>query len=230
MLWRNWVQVLQICLVPTCVLICAGFAFPFEQPTPGLQPEYGAGQVIRLGLTGFIGIWIAVVWHRFVLNESYPEGWLPKLNLDRMLSYLGYTLAILMLCPLAAGLVQTMPRMLLGASYELLAGGELSFAMFMVGVFIFLLLMLRLSLTLVAVSIGESLKIRESWEATKEHQTDIVVLALCYAAFEYAVWRIPKVSEAEPVLSVLLEIVQVLVFSSIVTTLYGIYVEERTLG
>ncbi|MEP1929779.1 MAG: hypothetical protein ABJJ37_00680, partial [Roseibium sp.] len=44
-----------------------------------------------------ISLWIAVAWHRYILMEEVPQGFLPKWHGDRMAAYFGRSILIMLI-------------------------------------------------------------------------------------------------------------------------------------
>jgi hypothetical protein len=194
------------------------------------MPNPGAALVFLplLFIAGACALWFIVNWHRFILLEEYPQGWIPKFRGDRVLSYLGYSLllVIVMLCGLVPVLIVQLV-VLQSGNFEILAA-------VMVGMmFIISILFTRLSLILPAAAINKPLKISEAFSATRGSLGPIVVVTLLmfmasftvsFVASLFAVTSTQLLVELVVLpLHVFLAVLQV----SILTTLYGHYVEGR---
>jgi hypothetical protein len=234
--WRNALKVsgllYLIYAVPALI-----FALLFPVPT---QP---AQAMAALGSGGFLGVitailaivafvWIAVAWHRYVLLDEMPSGQFPEFNSSRLLSYGGYSLLI--------GVIGFALSFVVSAIVGIVAIPLLG----MVGAYIMALLALaavlivgyRLAPMLPAIAIDKPLTLRQAWDATKNANTAIIVLAIL-SAIAAVVIDIPAIilASAGPLafLGVLWTLatgwVKMIVGVSILTTLYGHYVEGRAI-
>jgi hypothetical protein len=234
--WRNALKIsgllYLIYAVPALI-----FALLFPVPT---QP---AQAMAALGSGGFLGVitailavvafvWIAVAWHRYVLLDEMPSGQFPEFNSSRLLSYGGYSLLI--------GVIGFALSFVVSAIVGIVAIPLLG----MVGAYIMALLALaavlivgyRLAPMLPAIAIDKPLTLRQAWDATKNANTAIIVLAVL-SAIAAVVIDIPAIilASAGPLafLGVLWTLatgwVKMIVGVSILTTLYGHYVEGRAI-
>ena len=104
MILRNRADVFRLAALPLVVALGALLALGTlgSAAKSGGMPNPGAALVFLplLFIAGACALWFIVNWHRFILLEEYPEGWMPKFHGDRVLSYLGHSLllVIVMLC------------------------------------------------------------------------------------------------------------------------------------
>lgn len=183
--------------------------------------------VVVILLSVFCSIWTAVAWHRFILLDEVPSGWLPAFNGGRLLAYFGYSLLLgIIAIPilLGAGLL---------AGLFASAGGPLVALIATVAVFFVVLIIgYRLALILPGSSVDKRMGLGDAWDATRGATGDIVVLALV-SAIGAAVLGLPSSFLIGPlqivgmVWSVVAQWITLLVGISILTTLYGHYVEKR---
>lgn len=237
----NFRQVLQItvgpALIATVVLVVSGFLIgvPAETLATGVEeavPE-GAGAMGGLAfvfaiLVFAVVFWVAVSWHRFVLLEEYPSGLLPVFHADRILAYFGRGV-LLMLIAMAfgvpvfivvGGLLESVPP--LGAILGIVA------------YFFLVVAIMRLSITLPATAIGQPIRFAEAWENTKGASGAILVLLVSSFVFQIAVQLGIALFSLIPVLGLLVSIfVGLLIIPminlSILTTMYGVFIEKRQL-
>ncbi len=240
MLARNFGDMLRVFLVPT-LLIVALFA-TFLKMT-GVWETLQWGVVTPMpensGLSGplflvsvlslLIGMWSVVAWHRFVLLEEMPQGWLPRLEGSRVMAYFGRSLqiALVLICMmipvmLVALLVTTI---LSGAGPAALQWISLPIAIFTT------YLILRLSVILPAAALGAGMGLRDAWNSTSNAFGDLLGLAAILVAAQYAAQFIATALSASPSLaagvSILISAALALLNISLLTTLYGHYVEGR---
>lgn len=178
-------------------------------------------------------VWIAVAWHRYVLLDEVPAGQFPEFNSSRLLSYAGYSLlvgviafVIMFLVTAIVGII-TVP--LLGIVGGIITG--------VVGVALALIIGYRLGPILPASAVGKPLTLGQAWAATNGANTVIIILGIISAIAAFAI-DIPAMvlMLAGPIggfLALLWTLatgwVKMLVGVSILTTLYGHYVEQRAI-
>ncbi|MCJ8333280.1 MAG: hypothetical protein MJH10_03375 [Epibacterium sp.] len=153
MILRNRADVFRLAALPLVVALGALLALGTlgSAAKSGGMPNPGAALVFLplLFIAGACALWFIVNWHRFILLEEYPQGWMPKFRGDRVLSYLGHSLllVIVMLCGLVPVLIVQLV-VLQSGNFEILAA-------VMVGtMFIISILCTRLSLILPAAAIN----------------------------------------------------------------------------
>ncbi|MEW2912108.1 hypothetical protein [Leisingera sp. JC11] len=240
MLVRNFGDMLRVFLVPT-LLIVALFA-TFLRMT-GLWEILQWGAVTQLpensGLSGplflvivlslLVGMWSVVAWHRFVLLEETPQGWLPRLEGSRVMAYFGRSvqIALVLICLMIPVLlvVLLLTTMLSGAGPAALQLINLPIAIFIT------YLVLRLSVILPAAALGADMGLRAAWNYTGNAFGDLLGLAAIMVAAQYAAQFIAESLAASPTLaagvSILVSAALALLNISLLTTLYGHYVEGR---
>lgn len=256
MVLRNWREALQVGLVPIALVFTLGTLLfgtmgldvlltpdlVMDSQTDALltddEPLYPAGffgSFFLIWIVAFVAMfWVVVSWHRFVLLEEYPKGWIPKFHGDRILAYFGRTLLL--------GLIAAIAMIPVMAALAMLTGGLATTGSDAVGIIASLLLVLVLSLLLFrlvpilpAAAIGKPLALAESWRATQGATTDILMLALVGFAVQIALQAVVGVFVfVSPVLGLIVSgvtsLVLALVNVSILTTFYGHYVEGRPIG
>ena len=117
MVIRNLPEALKIALVPVLIgfALVVGFA-SLTDLSAGILADQAALKQLMTGddmgsvllpliLLAFglvaIELWIFVSWHRFILLEDYPSGWIPKFRFDRITAYLGSGLLIALITVLS---------------------------------------------------------------------------------------------------------------------------------
>ena len=235
--WRNALKITGLLYL---IYAVPALIFALLFPTP-VQPEQA---MAALGSGGFLGlitvilaivafVWIAVAWHRYVLLDEVPAGQFPEFNSNRLLSYGGYSLLI--------GLIGFVLSFIVSAVVGIVAIPLLS----VVGVFITGLLALaavliigyRLAPILPSIAIGKPITLRQAWDATNSANVPIIVLAVLSAVAALVI-DIPAfiLAMAGPIGGFLAELwtlatgwVKMIVGVSILTTLYGHYIEGRAI-
>ena len=187
------------------------------------------GALINIAIYLPMAAWLAIAWHRFVLAEEYPTGYLPAWNKDRILRYVGKMITLF-------GLYLVV---LLGAAVILLAVGSVSPALSVVATIVFLLavvsLTLRVSTILPAASVdNQGYGVAAALEQTKPYSWAIFGMFWVYLLYIVPIVIVVGILVGLiPVLNlpmtVLLEYVFLLVGISALTTIYGVAVEGREL-
>lgn len=177
-------------------------------------------------LSVLISIWIAIGWHRYVLLQETPVGWLPVWPGIRILGYFWRTILIFLLI-VAVSLV-------VGFVVGLLAAAIPAFQVFLPFVFIGIgaIGFFRLSPVLPATALGNRMTLRDAWTATSGHNGSILLLALL-AVVASVFLQLPTIVSGDP-FSLISQIYTVVVgwFATIIsvsllTTIYGHFVEGR---
>jgi len=169
-----------------------------------------------------VELWIFVSWHRFILLEEYPTGWIPEFHFDRIMAYLGRGLLI--------GAIMVAMWILVGLAAAVL--GPLGAVIAVAAVFFSVVLVYRLVAMLPAAAIGKSLTVSQAWEATKGSTGTIIVLVIVIVVAQFLLQVVTGLSMMifAP-LGILFQVFVTLVMSlvnvSILTTFYGHYVEGR---
>ncbi len=242
MVFGNIKQVLQITVGPALIataLIVALFMVSgipleaFDEGAGELPPGASVGGIF-LFVIGLIAVllvtifWIAVSWHRYILLEEYPTGIFPTFRFDRILAYLGRALML--------GILMVIAWMPMGLVFALL--GEslagLSIILFLVYVVFLLVCFYRLSIILPAAAIGVPITLGEAWTKTQGIAGSILVLLVVSFLFQFLVQLVFTALAIIPVLGILLTVffgtlVLPMINVSILTTMYGIFIEKRKL-
>lgn len=180
-------------------------------------------------------LWIVVGWHRYILLNERP-GLLPALRIDRMLGYFGKALLIgLILLPLA--LVLLLVAGLIAEPMLTSGKGPLT-VMFVTWLIVYVPLVtfgLRLSTALPGVALDSGVPVFSGWDATQGVTLTIlgvaVIVAVFSAGLEYIASALILNLSSFPglLVSVIQQWIVGLLGVSILTTLYGHYVENRPL-
>ena len=204
-------------------------------------------------ITVVIGLWIAVGWHRYVLLIEEP-GLVPKLHIDRVLGYFGkgFLIGLVMIIPaIVAGLlIAVVMTAIISAAFRgqilttdtvlpLSLQIELSLVVLLMAVPI-VAIGLRLSAILPGVALKAGQPLFAGWAATATEMGTFLTLAACSVTGIFVLslpemlWTTPDHSltlSAAPMLmyQVVAQWVQIMVGVSILTTLYGHYIEKRVL-
>lgn len=216
------VQVVNQVIVYASPQIGAASGEPMQSPAASFE------LLIMMILALIASLWIAVGWHRFVLTGEQPRGVLPHWHGAAIMSYLGRSIMI---------------GLLLGLGIAVVAGLALGLATAapgLVGVVVFGLvglasyLFFRIGLILPAAALGERLTLRESWQASGQDDKAILVLALIVMGARLLI-ELPAMIDGSTgtVVSLIYGIVVnwfvTMIGISVLTTLYGHFVEGRSI-
>lgn len=210
----------------------------FPAPTDPQKALAAAGSAGAIGLvTAILAIvafvWIAVAWHRYVLLDEEPSGQLPQFEGKRLLTYGGYSFLLgligLVVMLVIGGIVGLVFIPLLWAVGAIITGVISIAAVLIVGY--------RLAPLLPAIAVDKPISMGAAWNATASANGVIIILAIV-SAVAAVVIDIPAMilMLAGPLGLFLATIwtlgtgwLKMLVGVSILTTLYGHYVEGRAL-
>ncbi|MBS0123490.1 hypothetical protein [Thetidibacter halocola] len=226
---RNWQEALRIGALPVLAVMLvglltigpAGFAALQAEPET-LDPALASGVILTV-LVGMVAMLVIVVnWHRFVLLEEYPGGWVPSLHPALVLGYFGRFLLLSLLMSLALFPVLFVVGLFGPASVIVLP-------IVMLGLTI---LFYRLAVILPAGAIGQPITLAQAWEATKGSSPSILMaMLLLFLVNVVAQTVVTILALVVPILALALSlpvsVVLALAGVSILTTLHGHYVEGR---
>jgi hypothetical protein len=237
--WRNAVRITgALYLIYAIPALILGLLTP-QPPADATPTEIAAtvGAAAPLGLItvlllAVVYVWLAVTWHRYILLNEEPTGQLPPFRRSEILAYAGNAilLALIMIAlSIVVGLVLS-PLLLLGVVGAII--------MPIVFISLGLIVNYRLGLVLPSRAVGQRLTLGEAWAATKGQSGTILVLAIV-SAIAAVVINIPALILAfipgiGGILSSIWQIgtgwVTLLVGVSVLTTLYGVFVEKRSIS
>ncbi len=177
---------------------------------------------------------VAITWHRYILLEEPPKGFLPSPSGFPIGKYAWRGIGITLLAALAAGLVGGALAMIIGPSAFVASPTPAGLVMELLRQFIInivmLVLYLRMALVLPSVALGAGLTIGEAWEKSTGYTGSIVGLAvalingvvplLISLLFGELVWIEMALNGAFLWFYFMLNI-------SVLSTLYGYIVQQR---
>jgi hypothetical protein len=243
MVLRNLKEALQISLVPALIggviMIALVFVFgiSFEDlstETNGLPDAADPTSVVVFILCALfvflaIMLWIVVSWHRFVLLEEYPEGFIPTFRSDRVLAYFGRILMLIVL-----GAVAMIPAMfVIGMMTQ--ASAIMGILVWFATIIVLTVAFYRASPILPAAAIGHSLKLSEAWRATSGATGAIILLVILSLLFQTLLQFLASLLLFVPIIGFLIVIfatmlIVPLINVSVLTTMYGVFIEKRDLS
>jgi hypothetical protein len=239
MLFRNIGNALRISIGPIILALVASVAIvgilqispariAWELSTNSISGNTGLAVLLLLLLYIFVSAWIAVAWHRFILLEDYP-GLLPAVSGRPIMPYIGKTLMlglVMMLALIPALLVIG----LLSAVFDPTSG---LFSIIGIGLMLYFSYMwLRFGLVLPATAVGRPMGVTESWRATAPHANAILGTGALLIVINTGASVVSSVmpQTIALVLDLIVSWITLMIGTSVLTTLYGVIVERRTLG
>ncbi|OSQ49893.1 hypothetical protein [Marivita geojedonensis] len=193
---------------------------------PVMSPEVIVPTIL-LGLLAVIAsLWIAVAWHRFALTGESAVGWVPRFHGSAIMGYLGRSIMIGLLVVLGV-IVVSIPVGIISIGLPPLAG---IMSLILIGLAAYLFF--RLGIMLPAAALGEKLTLGDAWDATKGQSGTILTLALIVVGASIVV-QLPSWFNDDPgsviniVYSLVVNWFATIIGISVLTTLYGHFVENR---
>lgn len=195
-------------------------------------PEDVGNPLAALALTlvsVFLILWLVVAWHRYILLDDLSGALLPALRFDRMLAYFGKSLIVLLLVlpifialgVLVFALHAALPPLVLSlVPLAALVGTLIVFA--------------RLGPLLPSAAVGQSMTVREAWAATSKGSGTIVGLAILVVimgillGIPASILSMQGQWQLALAWSFVADWVALMVGITTLTTVYGHYVEGRT--
>lgn len=226
---------LRVSLVPYAVQLSAGLLIAGQ--AGGLSNELGPvtwHDLLSLGVSLFTSLWIAVAWHRYILRNEMPRGLVPPVKGAAIWAYflrsLGYGLMLVAL-GLALGFVMAMVAGILRLqSFAALLLVSALVVYLPVGVVAF-----RLMTALPAAALEVPADFMSGWRATEGRAGPILGMTVIFVTANFAVGLIREQVFADLHILVLgwdaiVGWFFTMVGASILTTLYGHYIERRRLN
>jgi hypothetical protein len=240
MLYRNLGNALRISVGPILIALVAAFLIlgvfgsgvdtlteDIEQDK--LPPGLALAVLLNLFLFLFVSAWIAVAWHRFILLEDYP-GLLPPLAGRPVWRYAGKTI----LLALVMALVTFPAGFVIGViSGVLQDSGTGLFSTLALGLALYISYMsLRFGIVLPATAVSRPMGFGEAWRATAPYATAILGTCVILILINTGVSLVSAILPAPlaGLLGLATSWISIMLGISILTTLYGVIVERRTLG
>ncbi|SDH34690.1 hypothetical protein [Alloyangia pacifica] len=208
----------------------ATYLHPSETGPDGMPVTMiGVPALALMVLAVLASLWIAVAWHRFVLTGEEPRGWLPQWHGGEILGYFGRSILIALVIFLGM-MLSAIPVALVGAAVPALAP-VLVFGLVGLGGYLFF----RLGLILPASALGEKLTLKQAWRATSDDDGAVVTLALLVIGGSLLV-ELPALiddsagSIVNLVYGLVINWFATMIGISVLTSLYGHFVEKRPIG
>jgi len=204
-----------------------GGATTIDNLEAGSSQSSGLNLLLQL-LTAVAGLWVAVAWHRFVLLEEIGNG-LPTFHGGRMFAYFLVVLGMTLVLALAAGAMGALAGVLFGSFTPLFFIVIIAIAVFAMWAFY------RLSPLLPAAALGQSIGVKQAWEATSDISGSVLAAALLLIFFSILCGAVAALIMFQ--VSILVGVILIAVLQwaytmvgiSILTTIYGITIEGRAI-
>lgn len=202
-----------------------------------IQAEnYSNAIAILALLQGFFTLWIAVAWHRFILRNE-PIRRLPKFRGRRILFYFLWGATIGFFCLLVPGLPMLV-FLLVKSDWTGAAPNVLMIGLGLLGLPLLLVaavLSLRLSTILPGIALGTKISLKRVWDSTRgANLTCFGLIVLTTFTLSAAAVLTAIVSAISPVTDLIGSLIYdwfaTMLSVSILTTLFGHYVQKRPLG
>lgn len=207
--------------------------------TTGMDPasmgaNFGFGVLIMLVAAALVGIWVAVAWHRYVLLAENPGAILPAFMGDRMGAYFVKSLLIAVILIVGGMVIGAIGGIVIA---PIMMQGGMIIGLLLITVLVqipMIFIGLRLATALPAAALGVSLPFMAGWQATTGEWRAILQLAVIMGL---VLWVINLtgvfVFGGFGMMAQLWQFIigwpVMMIGLSILTTLYGHYIEKRPL-
>jgi hypothetical protein len=178
----------------------------------------------------FTSLWIAVGWHRYVLLGEEPAGYMPTMKPDRIWAYFVRSMGVVLVL-FAASIPFSILGGLISVALGAVPGGTMFMIVMAAVVYVpLVILSFRLSGSLPATALGSEVDFWAGWNATKSANVDMLVLAIIGVVASLAINALGMI----PVIGIAVQFVggwvMMMVGVSILTTIYGHYIEGRNIA
>ena len=198
-----------------------------EVPAPG-----GLGFVVLVQLA--LGLWVSMAWHRFILMDEAPVGFIPLVPWRAALRYLGMALLYGLLLLLAAIPLSVLGLFLIGPAAVAGQGSAGPWALILYSLLVGVpvgYLALRLAPILAAAALQKPLPLSETWYRSGTHGGALLLLAfVIFLAYTVANMPVAVLATSFPGLAFgyafVVQWAVLLVTASLVNTLYLHIIEE----
>lgn len=229
------VATLRVVLVPWLVMTLATFAvgdvtIDVGDAEAATAPLAGSTLLVLI-LVVACWLWMAIAWHRYALTGEQPRGWVPAFNASRALSYLGRALLVsLPVIPVILVAALVFAPFFSDDTGSDGFGGGLVFSMFLSAVFAYI--SFRFGPYLPAVAMGRPVAFGQAWRSTTPQNAAILqaalITALCLLPFELLAMAGNGGVLVVAFTTIGSDLVGLLSLS-VLTTLYGVLIEGRSL-
>lgn len=213
------------------LFMCA--SVPLLGVTFALSPATGAGNYVSVGaglimfvfLLALMVVFLAITidWHRYILLGEVPKGWFPTFKFGRMFVYFGkgFLIVLIVLIPISA-LLYIALLLTNGSQIALLLSAVLAVTVFY-----------RFCAALPGIAVDESTGPFDGWTATKGAWMPVLVLAVLSLVVQVIDRQIAQALIELQFVAIIYDVISswilTMVSLSMLTTLYGHYIEGRDL-
>ena len=216
-------------------LVLSVIGFIFFVPTMANQPPTFPWQSLLAAIAvAAIYLWIAVSWHRFVLLDELPNAPVPVFHGDRLLAYFGRGIQvglIILVVGFIAGAVLT------GLVFMSRGSPFISIPAMLALFVIMVLISYRLAPIFPSAAIGKSVGIGAAWASTSGASGTIIMLTIISVIASVIIDLPAQALQFLPGgiwlvfgWATITGWVKLMVGVSILTTLYGVYIEKRAIA
>lgn len=225
---QSALRISAVLYVGTWILaLLVALALPFQPETPGW---FIVNLIVALLYVVAFAV-IAVAWHRYILLGEPVTSAVPSFHRQRLLGYIGYSLLIGLIL-VGIIIVVSIVAAVTGAAVPLVG-----IVLGVIGYIFMLIASYRLSPILVAVAVDQRMSLGEAWARTAGANTAIIILAIVSVVaaivIDLPALVLMRIAPIGGLLAMAWTFVtgwvKLMVGVSIVTTLYGHYVEGRSL-
>lgn len=232
LLVNNLGAAFRVSVVPGVILLLLGIALLGAAfAISGGKPEETPGVFVLAFLVLFIalGTSIAVNWHRHVLLAE-PVGWMPTLRWARIGAYLLRGILITLLFAASSAVVMLPIGVLTGAQH---GPGPLTVVLGAVAILFLVTVYWRFGAAMPGAALDGGAGIGDAWAATRGEWTAMLSLALGFLLVSILLGLLAALLAIVPVLGMIANLALNwflgMLGLSILTTLYGHYIEKRPL-
>jgi len=193
-----------------------------------IAPSVWTNFILYMVIYGIVALWIAVAWHRYVLLEEMPQGWIPTFHGAPMLGYFLKGLLIMGAIVLSVLITSVILGLAIGWAGPL-GASIVAMGTVAVGTYIFY----RLCPMLPSAAVGEPMRLNDALDATKGASGTIAVLVALVLIASFIIQLPTMFGAADSAFALAYSFVinwlSMLVGVSVLTTFYGHYVEGRSI-
>ena len=184
---------------------------------------------ILLILPIVIILWISVAWHRYILLKQAPRAFIPEFYFKPTLVYFQKSVLMVLLASLPM-LLLFLPYWMYQDAYPYTLIGVLVLSFLLLVPFCAIILF-RLTPLLSAAALGHDLGLKAAWTVTRGQTLTLFFLfAPPFGALVFFAQLNQEVTLLSFLQETVLGWVGVMLWTSLVTTVYGHYVEKRSLN
>lgn len=210
----------------------ASYSGDFSFEGGDMEGEFTASAAASTILQILASLWVAVAWHRYILLEETPSGYIPAFRGDRVLSYFLRGLLLFVIVVVAAFALGFIGVFMI--ALETAITGVIGAVMIGVMVVAIIVISARLYVILPAAAVDRELPLREAWNATEGMTIPIVVayvlLVLCLMVGGFVLGLVSIFTGFVGVLLLIVfNAVATLFGLSFLTTIYGVAIEGRSI-